>query len=344
MPRLVAFVALGLLTAGGTAFAQDDFLETGEERLAARRPPNLAPDFVSVEALSRFHLTTRMALGLPDDAFGADQRWTFLPAAHLRIRKGMTLDLALPFGAYAPSPGDNSFVLGNLAFGVSGGGQMYLGTPSPDAVTPRLGIGGGFDVLAPTAAATGEDTCVFALGVCTPIGTLRDLHAYQPELFVDGALLFRARAHVQLAVSVFTAELELSLTPGVDITDGAEDRFMMLLGWAARASVKAGPYVEPYVELKNAQQVSGKNLRIDLNPDLTIREITGRDLGTPVFATIGLRGHFYGVSPALFASIDARDGLVIFGLDLAGALRPGPRRQDETQDFLRGPGDRDPWD
>lgn len=346
MARFTACIVTGLLTLAGAAHAQDaaDFLASGEERLAAKRPPNLSPDLIGLEALSRFHLTTRMTPGVPDDAVSDDLRFTIIPTAHVRIREGMTLDAVLPLGAYAPHPGENSFVFGNLSVGLSGGGHIFLGTPAPDRITPRLGLGGGIDVLAPTASATGEDRCDLALEVCNPIATLRNLQAYQPELFVEGALFFRARAHIELVVSVFTAELELSLTPGVDIDEDADERFLMLLGWAARASVKAGPYVEPYLELTNAQQMAGENLRIDLNPDLTVRSIVGRDLSTPVMLTIGLRAHFFGMSPALFASIDTRDSLVVFGLDLAGALRPGPQRQEDSQDFLRGPGDADPWD
>jgi len=350
MARSTAVILAGLLLLGAPAGAQEEvgdntaFLESGADKLAARRPPNISTELISVEGLSRFHLTTRMTPGMPDDAFSDDLRWTFVPAAHIRIRRGMTLDATLPMGAFIPSPGENSFILGNLSVGVSGGGHIYLGTPHPDRTTLRLGLGGAFDLLAPTASATGEDFCQVALEVCDRVSSVRNLHAYRPEMYVDGAMFVRARFHAELSVSVFTAELELALTPGVDITKDPEARFLMLVGWAARASVKAGPYVEPYLELANAQHVAGKNQIINAAPDLTITSITGRDLSTPVMVTLGLRGHFRNFDPALFASIDASDGLVIFGLDLAGALRPTPRRGDETRDFLRGPGDDDPWD
>lgn len=344
--------AVGLLCIGPAAFAQDtdDFLRSSEAELARRRPPNLSPELVGVAGLSRFHLTTRATGGLPaqpatgasGEAFSDEMRWTIVPTAHFRIMKGLTLDAALPFGVHTP-PGENSFVLGNLSFGVSGGGHFWLGTPNPDTITPRLGIGGAFDVLAPTASFTGEARCRIALGVCSPVGALRGLHAFQPELFVDEAMFFRARLHLELIVARFTAEAELSLSPGFTVVGDTDA--LMLLGWSTRLSYKAGAYVEPYVVLGNSQHVVGKqDVLPRLAADLSLITIDGRDYSTNVHVTLGLRGHFHSFDPALFVTIDAADGIVIFGLDLAGAFRPEPRGKDETKDFLRGFGDDDPWD
>lgn len=341
-PALAATLTALASVASAQGADADDFLEDSDARLVKFRAPNLSTELVNLSGLSRFHLTTRVTPGVPDDAVSNDLRWSFVPEAHIRIREGLTFDARIPFGFFAPSPGENNFVFGNLSLGVSGGGHVFLREPSPDHISPRLGIGGAFEILAPTAATSGSSRCVPALDVCEPVGTLRGLQAYSPEMFTEDAMFFRARAHLELIVSVFTAELELALSPGFTIVDDPD--FLMVLGWAGRVSVKAGPYVEPYVELTNARHVAGENQVVRLNPDRTVDVIEGLDLSTSVQITIGLRGHFKAFDPALFVTIDANDGLFIFGLDLAGALRPSPKRRQDADDFFRGEADGDPWD
>ncbi len=321
---------------------QDDgWLEEGDDSSHSRRPPNLSNDLLDPAGLSRFHLTTRFAPGLPEDTFSDDLRWTIVPALQLRLRPGLTLGAALPLAIYAPNPGENSFINGNLRVGVAGGGYVRLKDPEAGEIAPRLGFGGAFDIYAPIANGTGNVDCVPSLNVCDAVGTVRNMHAYEPELFADEAMFFRARMHADIAVSIFSAEVELGLSPG--FTAKKDPQFLLLMSWAARLSLKAGAHFEPYAEVANAQQVAGKSLDIRLNPNLTVMSITGADLSTPVMLTLGLRTHFAGMDPALFVSIDTRDSVVIFGLDLAGALRPGPSRRDDGDDFLQS-GDSDPWD
>lgn len=319
------------------------WLDGQDAEMAAQRAPNMSTELLDPGALSRFHLTTRGTPSVPGDAFSDDTRWTIMPAAYFGIRRGLSLNGALPFGVNAPHPGENNFITGNLRVGVSGGGYVRLKEPAAGETAPRLGLGGALDIYAPTAHGTGNASCIQSLGICDAVGTVRNLHAYEPELFADDTMFFRARFHVDLTVSIFAAELELAMSPGFTIESNSQ--FLLLMGWTGRVSLKAGPHFDPYLEIGSALHLAGRSQDVRLNPDRSIASITGLDLSTPAMLTLGLRTHFASFDPALFVSIDTRDSLVIFGLDLAGALRRGPTRRDDAADFLEGAeAGGDPWD
>lgn len=338
--RIALVAAAATVTTPAWAATDPNLLSIDEkETLAPRHSPNIATDLLDPKARTRFHLTTRVSASTPDDTFTDDLiRTTFDLNMYLRATRGFSVTAAMPFGLVAVKPGKDTFIIGNLRLGVAGGDYFLLGTPSPDeGRTPTLGLGGAFDVYIPTARVGDEDSCL----LCAPVSIVRNMRAFEPESFTDDSMWFRVRGHADLALGPFLAELELGLSPGFSYGDDGE--FMMVFEWAARASVDIGPYIEPYLELGSAIHVVNKSEMIRLNPDLSIAQITGYDLTTPAMLTIGLRAHFANLDPAFFTSIDLRDGLIIFGLDLAGAVRDYVRSDTEMRDFMRGPSDAAGW-
>jgi hypothetical protein len=298
--------------------------------------PGITHDLLDPGGHTRFHLTTRVTPSGPEGTFSNDVRLTMVARAHVQVTEGLALHLALPFGAALTEPGPDAYSVGNIRLGVEGGRPVYLGQSAGDSTTPRLNLGGAFDVYLPTAAAAKNDFCL-GLDVCDAVALVRDLHAYEPESFTDDVMFVKGRLHADVSASVFTAGLELGFSPGLTLDSDPE--FLFLVSWVARGAVAVGPYLEPFLELGSTLHLVGANQITILNPDRTVRSLLGQDYTTPVLLTLGARGHLGGFDPALFVSIDLRDGYVIFGLDLASVLAGSQRESreaGETREFLRG--------
>ena len=338
MLRRLATALLVAAASPGVAHAQGDegYGEDGDPQ-APRRPAHLSADLLDPQGHTRFQLTSRFTPSGPEGTISNDSRLTFMARAHVQAFEGLAVSAALPLGVAVARPGPDAFFVGNLRLGVEGGRRVYLADPSPDQPAPSLNFGGAFDVYVPTAAAAKNDFCL-GLDACDAVALVRDLHAYEPEAFTDDAMFFKGRFHADASWSVVNAGLELSLTPGLTLDDDPE--LLLLFGWVVRASVAAGPHLEPYLEVGSALHLAGRHEIITiLNPDRTVRSLLGQDYTTPVLLTLGARAHLSGFDPALFVAIDLRDGYVIFGLDLASVLSSSSqsaRERGETRDFLRG--------
>ncbi len=295
-----------LLGVPSAALAQDvNLLEEGGIR--GVRAPNISTELLDPTARTRFHLTTRFTFTDDRKTFSDSALTTFEANAVVRIIEGLGISFGLPFGLDAPKPGNDQLFLGNIHIGVEGG-TVILFNPkkTDDPAAPRLGVGGAFDLYAPTARGfenRDEEADRIAL--------VRDICSYDPELFLERTAAFGFRGHADFSISIVTAELELGLTPAVTADEAAD--FLMLLGWAGRIAVRPIDALEPFLEVGSSVQIAGDPLH-------------GHDLDTPVRLTLGLRGHF-GLDPALFVSIDLGRGGVLFGIDIAAAFRTESRER-----------------
>jgi hypothetical protein len=266
-------------------------------------------------AHTRFHLTTRFTFSDAVETFSDNAIATFEADAVIRVIEGVGISFGIPFALDAPSPGLDTFFIGNVHVGVEGGGVILFDEKRVrDPGAPRLGLGGALDIYAPSARAledNGNESDRMAL--------VRDTRSFEQELYLERTTAFRLRGHVDFSISIVVMELELGLTPAFDIEDELD--FVLLFGWAGRVAVRPIDALEPFLEIGSSLQVAGDPLN-------------GHELDTPVRLTLGLRGHFFGFDPALFASIDFSEGGVLFGVDIAAAFR--------TE--RRGTSERDPLD
>ncbi|MCA9552189.1 MAG: hypothetical protein KC933_19270 [Myxococcales bacterium] len=323
-------LALGLLTFGLSApalaetpvgYDEDDPAETITR-------PGLTHDLLDPEGRTRFHLITRLTPSTGEGKFTNDLRATIMARAHIQVFEGLAVNAALPAAGAWPDPGADAYLVGNIRLGVEGGHAFYVGDSRADAARPRIALGGAFDLYLPTAA-TADNAFCGTVDACDGTVLVRDLNAYEPESFIDDALMTRLRFHADFSMASFTAGLELSLSPGLTLDTNPE--FIMLFGWMVRGAVAAGPYLEPFVEIGSSRMATG--------PSNGLLDLLVSNYTTPTTITLGARAHLGGFDPALFLSVDARDGYLIFGLDLASVFatdRRSAREAGETRDFLRG--------
>ncbi len=276
------------LLAARAAVAQ----ESGGEVEVQKPPPRPAigwsGELVDPIALTRFHLTTRGVFA-NKTAFALEGR------AQLRITEGFALSATLPIAI-----GDSDGGLGNLSAGAT------FATTFGDHAT-GVDVGGGLDVYAPTATANVGDGLVAAL------------RAYEPMLYVQDLLSFRARGYFAYRTPDFHAALELGLVPGFYL-EGSGDA-VLLLSAAGRVGATLGVF-EPYLEVGAAPQIAGVG-----------------EIAPPLLVTPGVRLHIGEIfDPALFVSFNfATASAVIVGLDLAVVIRPSERNRLEKSyddDFL----------
>ena len=319
--RLSAPTALLLvLCAPSTVVGQIRLIDE-DENLRVKQPPNISTDLLDPTGNTRMHLTTRASYSIPDEVFSDNGLWSFNLQAFLRITKGWAVHTALPFGLFVPSAGTNEFFIGNIRLGTAAGFEVRLQPDNVDTRSARLRLGWGLDVYVPTATRPDNGPRIVGDAI---LDAIQRLHSYEPELFIDEAMLFRLRNHAQLSFSILVLETELSLTPGFTIKTQSDALF--LLSWAARLSVKPSYLLEPYVEAASSFQVAGK-----ADPNILQGDI-GRDYTTPVWLTTGVRFHFSYIDPALFVSLNLDELGVTFGIDLAGAAREYIRVREN--DFL----------
>jgi hypothetical protein len=315
------FLSLSLFAAlfsiEGHAFGQSAEIEE-----AVTVVPTISAELLDPLGLTRFHLVTRANFFdyANSAAFERDvATWSFEARAHVRITRGLALAAVLPFGLLLPGPGrENRFFFGNFSLGVGGGTRWFVGGPGLS-----ISIGGGLDLYAPTAPeSTPDDLLPIAtgLGFATPQILVASMRAYEPQLYLPDLMSFRARMLARIQASIFTGELELGLVPG--FTVASQSDFVMFFGVAARLSVQPSEHLEPYVEMGVTTQVAGPS-----------------DLSPPFLVTPGLRFHIAeSFDPAIFISFNfVEASSIIFGVDLAGALRPGRRAaNNDIEDFFGG--------
>jgi hypothetical protein len=278
------------------------------------RAPNISMELLDPTAVSRFHLTTRFTFSDAVETFSDNAIATFEADAVIRIIRGVGIRFGIPFGLDAPKPGNDQFFIGNVHVGVEGGGTIRFGDGGWNS--PRLGLGGGLDIYAPTARSL-EDS----LDEADRMALIRETRSYEQELYLERTTAFRARGHADFSISIVVIELELGLTPGFDIQDDRD--FLMLFFWGGRVAARPIEELEPFLEIGSSLQVAGDPLN-------------GHELDTPVRMTLGLRGHF-GIDPALFVSFDFSEGGVLFGVDIAAAFRQESRSASERDPLDFGP-------
>lgn len=271
--------------------------------------PNISSELLDPNGLSRFHLVSRAVLTTDD------QLWSWEARANVRIIRGLSLAVTLPFALLVPrsGSGDNQFFFGNFSVGVAGGGPVLVGAPDD----PAISIGGALDIYAPTAPEpqpVPEDELLGRAQLA-----VASMRAYEPQLYLSNQMAFRARGLGRLRAGMLTGELELGLTP--QFTLDSQSDFRILFSAAARVAVLPIRYVEPFVELGGSVEISGPGL-----------------LKPPFLITPGVRFHIADMlDPALFVSFNfVESSAVIFGIDLAGALRPAVRGGNDMEDFFSG--------
>lgn len=258
--------------------------------------------------LTRFHLTTRATFGDGESVFSDSSAMSIEGRVQFRFTPGFAASVTLPIGIRT-SEGPTSGTLGNIALGAMLGGDLS------DQPGMLIRAAGGLDVYLPSAS---EDDDPIIARSNTAVAAIR---SYEPMLYIPKLFSFRARGHVDMTIDIFNAALELGVTPGFDLHD--EGGALVLLSMAARMSLALGT-VEPFLEVANTRQIAG---------DGAIRP--------PLLITPGLRLHIADVfDPAIFVSFNFEESsAVIFGIDLAAALRPGPEKpsrekKDSHEDFL----------
>jgi hypothetical protein len=293
MRARVLLASLAAAASPGAAFAQE------EHPADAPKPPAIeatswSNDLVDPAGFTRFHLTTRATFSNGESVFTSASSWSYEGRAHVRLTEGIAISGVLPIGASVGTGGESSTAfLGNIALGLNMGGTLS------DGPGTRIRAGGSFDVYAPTAPPSDELETELARSAVAAI------RAYEPQLYVPRLLSFRLRGHADASAGILNADLELGLIPAVTI--GEDQGFLMLISAAARMSAKLGPVVEPYVEVTGSTQLAGDG-----------------EIAPPVLLTPGLRLHLAdSFDPAVFVSINfVESSAVVFGIDLAGAIRP----------------------
>ncbi|MEO1339271.1 MAG: hypothetical protein AAFV29_26760, partial [Myxococcota bacterium] len=208
--RRTAFFAWIAFFAPSVAFGQISLLDE-EQRLRSKQPPNISTDLLDPEGLTRLHLTTRFTFSNGDEVFSDDALTTFALQAFLRLQRGLAVQAALPFGLVIPSGSTNEFVTGNLRIGAAAGFDIRLQPENRDVRSARLKLGAGLDVYIPTA---GTPDGLGPLVGDAFVAALRAMHSFEPELFIDDAMLFRLRAHAQLSLDYLIFEAEMGMSPG----------------------------------------------------------------------------------------------------------------------------------
>jgi hypothetical protein len=303
MRLAIAFLAA---TVTGRALAQSAEIpdEAGPPPI-----PSISHELLDPRGMTRFHLVTRASFGDGDQTFSRVAKWAYEARANVRVAQGLSVGATLPFGLSVPGGGEtNQFFFGNFSVGIAGGGLVRFG----DAGDPVLSIGGALDIYAPTAVEPEPGQTVLLAAQ----GAVATLHAYEPQLYMSNLMSFRGRGTAGLQVSILRAALELSLTPAFTLESQSE--LILLFGGAGRVSVLPIRQIEPFLEMGTTIQISGPG-----------------EIAPPFSITPGVRFHvFDALDPAIFVSFNfVEPSSIIFGIDLAGALRSNARKGD-LDEFL----------
>ena len=298
------------------------------------RPPNISERHFNVRGRSHFHATLRLSPSTEERLFSDDLRTSLLLQGAIQVAGGSAVTFGIPFGLISPTPGDDHFVFGNVKIGGLFGHTFFLGASSAGAGPgPRIALGGALEIYLPTQTYGGAQlNGLLEAGLQSATSAaIRNMYGNEPELFIDKSVLFRTRGHFEVEVGPLIGEAELSLTPGFQFDPEVETLF--LLGWSVALRARPLYVLEVFVESGSAFHIVGKR-----SPALDLTGQTldpGLDVTTPVLATLGVRFHTHlGVDPALFGSVDLRDGFFIFGVDIAGVLQRSSYESREGNDFL----------
>lgn len=280
------------------------------DRLAVAPPRETvgawSTDMIDPAGLTRFHLRTSATFADADAAFSGSTTWAYEARAHIRLTRGVALSAVLPVGL--STRGDASGFLGNLALGLTVGGEVHR----EGDLAVRLG--GGFDTYLPNSSAD-RDGRAAQLDVAAS-------RAYEPQLYLPASLSFRGRFLGELDVGDFTVAAELGLVPTASFAEDAQG-FAVLFGAASRVSYRVTSSVEPYLELAATTQIAGDG-----------------EIAPPLMLAPGVRFHLAeAFDPALFVALNFVEAhAVMFGIDLASVIRPGVetkrRRALERDDFF----------
>ncbi|MBK6687941.1 MAG: hypothetical protein IPG45_25935 [Deltaproteobacteria bacterium] len=259
--------------------------------------PPWSTEQLDPSGLTRFNLVTRATFADGQGPFSSSSAWSTEIRAQVRARPGLVFSGALPLGITNGYESDARLVIGNLALGASFGGVVV---ETPELV---LRVGGGLDAYLPTAPSSETTQAALLL-----FGAFR---GYEVQLYLPQTLSFRGRLHVEASIGAVTLGGELGLVPAISLPRG-DQGLVMLFGGAARAGINLG-VAEPYLEFSGATALGGIG-----------------DVAPPVQMTPGLRLNLLDAfQPAIFVSFNfvAPDAL-LFGLDLASALRPTSKSRD----------------
>ena len=322
MWRLAPLACLWVFLAPSIARGQLDLI--GEkQRLQSKQPPNVSNDLMDPVGRTRLHLTTRYSRSDPEDVFSDQALWSFNLQAFLRIKEGWAVQASLPFGLVSPPAGSNEFLVGNIRLGTAFGFGVRLERRDATKRSARFRIGGGVDLYIPTANTPNNGPNIAGEAA---VQAVRNLHAFEPELFIDDAMMFRIRGHTQLSFNFLVIEAEVGVSPGFTLEANSDP--LLLVSWAFRISAKPTYLVDPYIEAASSFHVVGRT-----DADLAAGTI-GRDYDTPLWITPGLRFHFGTVDPAIFFGFNVEDFGIIFGIDLAGAAREYVRIRKDDADWI----------
>ncbi len=315
MTNRTLLIGLFLALPPSHSFAQAELLQLDEqEQHRVKSPSNISAEFLDPAGRSRFHLVTRMTFDDGDKLFSSSSAWAFEAKVAIQVTEGFAITGVLPFGLEAANQSPNNFFIGNIRLGVAGGTYFSLNAKPGQTDGPRLGVGGAIDVYLPTTPGFDGDDCGLR-PFCDPTLILRLMRAYEPELYIPEAMAFKARAHVDLQLGIFTAAAELGFAPAFTVTNNSQ--FIGILNVGGRVSVRALPSVEPFASIASSVEAIADE---------------GEDLGLPALLTTGVRFHFSSLSPAIFAIFNLDQSHVSFGIDIAGAIPEFTR--GHNKDFL----------
>ncbi len=296
-----------------------DFLdETGGDIKAPAA--HVTTELLDPEGKHRFNLTNRFSFSNGNETFSDDAVWAAEIMAAVSVTKGFALNAAIVIGLEDAEAKPNNAFFGNLRLGAYGGGTINLGAKNVEADAPKILLGGGLDVYAPTAPEFDQNTACGAIGRCDPVASVGALRSYEPQLYMTKAMSFRARLNVGFRYRLLDAQAEFAFTPGFTLRSNSD--FFMLFGWAVRIGVRPIEEIEPYLQVGNTLLNGGD-----------YQNAAGVELKTPVLLTVGARGNVVGISPALFASIDLENTGVLFGIDLAGAFSTSQIERRRGRDY-----------
>lgn len=300
-----------------------------DPELALDEPVQLSVGFMDNLLRNRARVVSRNII-VTEPGPGLD--WLLVSNLEVRGTGQLTENVALtgsvPFGFLANNRDDLQAYFANLKLGVEAAWRFdfrELGRES--APVPRLGLGFSFDTYFPTSTDCTESrrpvpvmqgAAVEALpDVCVAGLLSQQLHPFEPELYIQDAMLFRSRLHVDFRWEMIQTEAELSLSPGFTI-DQPSVQGLLYLSWAARLSVLPIQQLELYTEVASTFAVVAPSV-FAFAPALD----------SPAVITFAGRLHLASASfdPALFASVDLDQGVVSVGLDLAGVIRNRPQQR-----------------
>ncbi len=288
--------------------------------LARMEPAFLSASFLDTRIRSRTHVTSRNLI--VTEPLGSD--WLLNSTVDLKAAGQLTENVGLtgtiPFGFLGREGQNVEPFFGNLKFGVETGWLFDLEQiTQPDRPVSQIGLGFSVDAYFPTS------TDCLDRPFCQALTIAQNFHPFEPELYVQNAMLFRTRLHGDFRYDVVQGEVEVALSPGFAF-DLPEDGAVLLVSWAARLSTQPIPELELYSEVASSFTV--------VSP-----EVFYSDVDSPAMLTLAARLHLpkFSFDPALFTSIDLDDATVLVGLDLAGLIRNRPsrraRRAMEDMDF-----------